>query len=205
MVDSYSAAEFASLSALPANPSHDGLVAQGWNWSLADAQAYVAEYGMIDIGQLYLTESGDTEIDIKIPGNNFEIKSYVALNGTISIDWGDGSEPDELTQTSYNAANQAHTYAQAGLYTISIKAVSGSWRMYGNTSTPLNGWLISNPGTLSGTTTRSYMGLIEEVRCGNGLLRIHLGCSGAKAVAMSSGMIVESYGFYENRRLKALI
>ena len=41
----YTAAEFAQLTEMPANPSHEGLTAQGWNWSLADAKAYVAKYG----------------------------------------------------------------------------------------------------------------------------------------------------------------
>ena len=50
---SYTASEFAALTALPANPSHSGLTSQGWNWSLADAKAYVAAYGMLDIGVLY--------------------------------------------------------------------------------------------------------------------------------------------------------
>jgi len=47
---SYTAAEFANLSALPANPTHSGLTAQGWNWSLSDAKTYVASYGKLWIG-----------------------------------------------------------------------------------------------------------------------------------------------------------
>ena len=38
IVTSYSAADFAALTEMPANPSHEGLTAQGWNWSLTDAQ-----------------------------------------------------------------------------------------------------------------------------------------------------------------------
>ena len=29
---SYTAAEFAALPSMPANPTHDGLTEQGWNW-----------------------------------------------------------------------------------------------------------------------------------------------------------------------------
>ena len=57
---SYSAADFANLTALPANPTHQGLTAQGWNWTLADAKEYVAAYGMLVIGQLYVTDDGKT-------------------------------------------------------------------------------------------------------------------------------------------------
>lgn len=37
IVQSYSAADFAALTAMPENPSHDGLTSQGWNWTLAKA------------------------------------------------------------------------------------------------------------------------------------------------------------------------
>lgn len=50
IVASYSAADFANLAQLPANPAHTGLISQGWNWTLADAQTYVAAYGNLDVG-----------------------------------------------------------------------------------------------------------------------------------------------------------
>ena len=55
LVYAYTAEEFTQLSALPTNPTHDGLTAQGWNWSLSDAKAYVAKYGALNIGQTYIT------------------------------------------------------------------------------------------------------------------------------------------------------
>ena len=54
VVASYSAAEFARLSALPANPEHAGLVAQGWNWTLENAKAYAAKYGRLTVGQMFV-------------------------------------------------------------------------------------------------------------------------------------------------------
>ena len=57
---SYSSSDFANLTAMPANPSHTGLIAQGWNWSLANAKAYVAKYGKLNIGQMYITDDGKT-------------------------------------------------------------------------------------------------------------------------------------------------
>ena len=38
IVYSYTAEEFANLIALPDNPTHEGLVSQGWNWTLSDAK-----------------------------------------------------------------------------------------------------------------------------------------------------------------------
>lgn len=50
VVQSYSANDFLALSAMPANPTHSGLTAQGWNWSLSDAKTYVQTYGKLNIG-----------------------------------------------------------------------------------------------------------------------------------------------------------
>ena len=131
VVASYTAQEFAELPAMPDNPSHSDLVAQGWNWSLEDAKGYVAKYGMLDVGQSYTTESGKTEIDISLPDGRTDPLLGVRLNGTIEVDWGDGST-DTLTGTSTsNDTTIQHTYASPGDYTIKIGLISGSYRLVG--------------------------------------------------------------------------
>ena len=55
---SYSASDFAALTAMPSNPTHTGLTSQGWNWTLADAKAQVTAMGSCDIGQMYVTSDG---------------------------------------------------------------------------------------------------------------------------------------------------
>jgi hypothetical protein len=100
IVTSYSASAFAQLSQLPANPTHTGLVAQGWNWSLADAKTYVAKYGKLNIGQMYITASGATEIDVVMQEGRLEPTLTICVNGTITVDWGDGTTPDTVTGTS---------------------------------------------------------------------------------------------------------
>ena len=42
--------DFAALTTLPENPTHEGLIAQGWNWNLADAKAYARKYPKMWIG-----------------------------------------------------------------------------------------------------------------------------------------------------------
>ena len=66
IVYSYSKGDFAKLTAMPANPVHPGLTAQGWNWTLADAKTQVATYGYLTIGQNYITTDNKTHIDITI-------------------------------------------------------------------------------------------------------------------------------------------
>ena len=73
---SYTAAEFAALTAMPANPNHSDYVthgisipmtSQGWNWSLADAKAYVAAYGKLNIAQMYVPTDGKTHYVCYVP------------------------------------------------------------------------------------------------------------------------------------------
>lgn len=126
IVYSYSAADFANLSAMPANPTHEGLTAQGWNWTLSDAKTYVASYGMLDIGQMYITDDGKTRLYITIATTGRMSPtlqwSQTVANG-VTIDWGDGS----ATETAMGAGPQeaTHTYTAVGDYVITLNPAEG--------------------------------------------------------------------------------
>ena len=124
---SYTAAEFAALSSMPANPTRDGLTAQGWNWSLTNAKAYVAKYGKLNIGQMYITDDGKTRIYIHLEEGRTSPVLGVCPNGTVDIDWGDGTTHDTLTgsDTSTAVYTSAHNYAAPGDYVIQL-TVTGS-------------------------------------------------------------------------------
>lgn len=68
LVDAWESTDVADKTALPDNPSHSGLAAQGWNWSLADIKSYINSYpkAIVNVGQMYETASGLTEIDVTI-------------------------------------------------------------------------------------------------------------------------------------------
>lgn len=118
---SYSASDFASLSSLPANPSHVGLTAQGWNWTLADAKTYVATYGQLVIGQNYVTSDGKTKLYMQIPQNSMwaEVRIKPSVSNGAVIDWGDEST---TTTNSTNAKTYHHDYSSSGKYIIQISA-----------------------------------------------------------------------------------
>ena len=124
---SYTAAEFAALTALPQNPTHDGLTAQGWNWTLADAKAQVLVSGILDIGQMYVTSDGKSRIYITI-SDSARMSPRVQWNQTVAngvtIDWGDGS----ATETSSGTGNKSrkHTYSSVGEYVITLSVTSGT-------------------------------------------------------------------------------
>lgn len=167
VVYTYTAAEFANLSALPANPSHDGLTAQGWNWTLSDAKTYVAKYGMLEIGQNYITTDGKTRIYISITEWEKPIKFYYTQSTTnlVTVDWGDGSSTQKSSSTS---ASLTHTYANAGDYVITMYASSGSYSlsrssctMFDNQSSQYANYYLITKGILIGSNV---------VKIGGGLL-----------------------------------
>lgn len=125
-VYSYTADEFSELTEMPANPTHAGLTAQGWNWSLVDAKAYVAKYDRLIIGQMYITDDGATRLYVSITDGRLNKFISCAVNGTLTIDWGDGTTPDTVTgssTTSSSIVDIAHNYAKAGDYCINLSAL----------------------------------------------------------------------------------
>ena len=91
---SYTKAEFLALDNLPANPSHTGLVAQGWNWTLSDAKTFVTSYNKLNVGQMYTTSSGLSEFDIELTkATGLQVKVNISGNK----DWGDGTSGTSST------------------------------------------------------------------------------------------------------------
>lgn len=120
LVYSYKKSDFLALTALPENPTHTGLTSRGWNWSLSDAKDYVTDYGILDIGQMYRTTSGLTEIDVTV-NSYLSTGLAVTLNMDGTKNWGDGT-----TDT-----NTTHTYASAGDYTITCDGSTISGKIFG--------------------------------------------------------------------------
>ena len=132
IIASYTPAQFAALSAYPAQPVHTGLTGQGYNWSLAGAKAYVAKYGYVEVGATYITDDGKTRYYILISEANTEGTVSLGLNGTAVIDWGDGSETDTITGEDVDTQiDTTHTYTTVGKYTITINVTNGSASLMG--------------------------------------------------------------------------
>ena len=131
VVASYSATDFASLSAMPENPTHTGLTAQGWNWSLADAKTYVATYGKLNIGQMYVTSDGKTRLYYVIPKDEltFDLYLYLDEDTELDVDWGDGTEHTTWTYDD-DEDSKSHEYSDGGRYTVTITVISGEFSYY---------------------------------------------------------------------------
>lgn len=65
---------------------------------------------------------GNTHIWISLAEGRTSPMVGLAVNGTVTVDWGDGSEPDTLTGTSTSAVvyTPVHEYGKAGDYVITL-------------------------------------------------------------------------------------
>lgn len=115
---SYTVEEANALTALPVGPTHEGLVFDGWNWSLEDVKSLTRP---MNIGAMFATDDGTTRIYIHL-GERTNLKFSLCVNGTVTVDWGDGTAYDTLTGTDLTVAQQTpvHNYAFPGDYVIRI-------------------------------------------------------------------------------------
>ena len=172
---SYTAAEFANLTALPANPTHSGLTSQGWNWTLADAKAQVTAVGACDIGQMYVTSDGKTRLYCTFEEFNKSFYFGLGVNGTVTIDWGDGSSTSTLTGTNNGTVkNVQHTYADAGDYVITLEIGSGgSFAFFGYSQC---GYLFKG-NTSNVYANRAYARCLKKIEMGTGAYMRNYGLS----------------------------
>ena len=172
IVDSYTAAEFAALTAMPSNPTHEGLIAQGWNWSLADAKTYVAKYGTLNIGQMYITSDGRTRLYVRMQEGRLSpiLKLYLNANSELDIDWGDGSTHSTFSSTSAGYKSEQHNYPSAGDYVVSIGVTSGSFVLQSSSSSVSTLFTAGKASEYS--ADRGYLNSIEKVEIGSGVTSI---------------------------------
>lgn len=210
---SYTAQEFSELSELPRNPTHDGLIAQGWNWTKTyiDNQLAGAPDGVVNVGQLYITESGDTEIDVDFTNMaRLSPTLRICVNGSITVDWGDNTTPDAVTGSSASTALEIpHTYRSGGNYTISIHAVSGTYCFHNTDSSgTIFTWSTNNTGIYP---SYIYVYRIKRIRFGNGLYTGGIGnyafqyCRSLESVTIPTTFRCNSYAFAYCDSLKCVV
>lgn len=125
LLHAWSLAELQGKTELPELPTQPGLVCQGWNWTLAELKSQNTE---MDVGANYITDDGKTRIYVRMTALHKTLALNLAMNGTATVDWGDGSEPDTLTATGgATVKTPLHEYAAAGDYMISITVTGTAW------------------------------------------------------------------------------
>ena len=152
-------------SSLPTVPTHAGLTSGAWNYTLQQITTQFNAMGACDVGANYATTSGATEIDIVLQAGRLHPYLSLSANGTVSIDWGDGSTPDTATGTSTSTriADIHHEYDAAGSYTIKISKTSGAAYALYTTST----YTLLNKNASKMEANRTYSNCVRSVRVGD--------------------------------------
>lgn len=161
---SYSLAEAQALTGLPELPAHDGLVCQGWNWTL---EAIKALNRPVAVGAMYITDDGATRLHIRIATvGRMTVPLYIGqtmANG-VSIDWGDGSTTQTLSGTGN--VNTSHTYAEPGDYIISLMPKDGCTLSFSDGS---SSYCVMGS---NGNNSLVYCNMLQEVYVGKNVTSI---------------------------------
>ena len=151
---SYTLSEAQALTELPELPSNDGLICQGWNWSLADIKALNRA---VTVGASYVTADGATRLKIRIATTGrMTLPLYFnqTVENGVSIDWGDESTPETLAGTGQ--VNTSHTYTDIGDYTITLVASNGC-------NISLGSYIFGN----ANNDNLIYLNMLQGVQIGN--------------------------------------
>ena len=198
IVTSWTLEELATKTALPDYPSHEGLICQGWNWSLADLKTTNRK---MNVGAMYITDNGKTRIYIRLEEGRTSPMLGVCPNGTVTVDWGDGTTPDTLTGTSTSTVKWTphHAYAAPGEYVIKL-TVDGAMGFYGTTSSNQYSAILRYS---SGSDARNYVypNSVQKIEIGSGVTSIGVSafyyCYSLASVSIPNGVTsIDSYAFY---------
>ena len=169
VVASYSLAEAQALTSLPAGSFHEGLTFQGWNWSL---EAIKAMNRAVNIGAIYTTNDGKTRIYITLGEGRTSPLLGCCPNGTVIVDWGDGTTPDTLTGTSISTIKYTptHNYTSPGNYVISL-TVDGTCGFLGSNVSNNYCYLLKY-STTADTRNIHYQNAITKIEFGDSVTNI---------------------------------
>ena len=161
---SYSLEEAQALTELPTLPTHDGLVCQGWNWTL---EAIKALNRPVTVGAMYITDDGATRLHIRIATvGRMTVPLYIGqtvANG-VFIDWGDGSAAETLAGTGN--VDTSHTYAEPGDYVISLMPQGECTLSFGSGS---SSYCVMGS---TGNDSKVYCNMLQDVSIGKNVTSI---------------------------------
>lgn len=150
---------------LPAVPSHEGLTNGTWNYTYTQLEEQFEELGACDVGANYDTSDEKTHLHIHLEEGRTTPYLGIAPNGTVIIDWGDGSSTNTVTGTSFTSlVFTQHSYAAAGDYIITLEVESGEFAFYNNNS--FSNILRKEILSSSFSENTVYLNALQEVNIG---------------------------------------
>lgn len=163
--------------------------------------------GGADTGEEWVGD-GRTHIWVELAEGRTSPKLGICLNGTATIDWGDGTAPEILTAKDiWNLAySNVHNYEKAGRYHIAV-AIEGAAGLKG--MNPSSNLYVSHLLTGEGLEQRLYGRRIKKVEVGGNVTYLFTsslaGCYGLEAVKIADTVSqIHDLCFLDNTTLKSV-
>jgi len=161
---SYTLEEMKELTELPSLPECEGLICQGWNWSLENLQALDRE---MDVGAIFITDDGSTRIYVSLTECTLHpyLGIYQKASDCVKIDWGDGS-PLESSAVINQVIWFDHQYGAPGEYVVRlVPEEDASVYVYGS----IGGTNLFQRGTEKNRSNCPYSNTIQKIEIGKGI------------------------------------
>ena len=199
LVHSYTAEEIAELTELPEAPTVQGMTFQEWNWNLADIKSWVQNHdeGSLPVGAVFVTDDGHTRIYMHLREPKMastEMPFCIQqMAGTVTIDWGDNSQPETITAAGiYSHLWQVNSYPADVM--IDIEYVpSGTTKLVLGRDSANAGLFNAEP---------YYASCVEKINFGNNINIVNAAvgrnCKKLKEVSIPDGITSIGGGAFQN-------
>ena len=153
---------------------------------------------------------GDTHIWITLGEGRTSPMLGVCPNGTVTVDWGDGTTPDVLTGTSTSTVKWTpnHEYAKPGDYIIKL-TVDGVVHFSGSSSSNAYSYILRMSKN-SSSTNRCYQNAVKKIEIGNSVTSIgnyaFYNCSSLSSIVIPDGVTsIGNYAFASCYNLSSIV
>lgn len=160
---SYTLNELQALTELPPLPSHDGLVCQGWNWTLENIKAEEKE---TDVGAMYITDDGKTRLYIRIASDgrmNVPLCFRQSVTNGVEVDWGDSSGIETFAGSGTTDILPRHQYSAIGDYVITLNPLNGCVLTLGANN---SSYCVMGPNS---NENKAYKNMLTKVEVGKNI------------------------------------
>jgi hypothetical protein len=113
-------------------------------------------------------DDGATYLFITLPEGRTSPKVGIRVNGTVTVDWGDGTTPDVLTGTNINTTvwTPNHEYAKPGDYVIRM-GLDGEMLITGMSSSKQGAYILRHSSSMS-VLNKAYQNTLRKAVIGKG-------------------------------------
>lgn len=161
---SYSLEELKELTELPRLPKVEGMICQGWNWSLEKLQSLNRE---MDVGAIFITDDGATRIYVNLNDCTLNpcLGFYQRAACCMKVDWGDGT-PLESSEIIDTIIWFQHQYEQPGDYVIRlVPEEDADVLVYGS----IGGTNLFQKNAEKDRSNTPYSNVITKIEIGKGI------------------------------------